>query len=81
MRSRSVSRRSTPAASTLEGSLLRMRSRSAHRERGGQDWVSHTALTPTPTHTPTGKSNGWVSKIKPCYIIVMPPYSMLAAVN
>ncbi|XP_067087347.1 plectin isoform X1 [Osmerus mordax] len=38
MRSRSVSRRSTPATSTLEGSLLRMRSRSAHRERGDQDW-------------------------------------------
>ncbi|XP_060893551.1 titin homolog [Labrus mixtus] len=33
MRSRSVSRRSAPSSSALEGSLSRMRSRSAHREQ------------------------------------------------
>ncbi|XP_071012475.1 plectin-like isoform X2 [Oncorhynchus clarkii lewisi] len=38
MRSRSVSRRSAPSDSAVEGSLSRMRSRSTHRERGGQSW-------------------------------------------
>ncbi|XP_024273144.2 trichohyalin isoform X3 [Oncorhynchus tshawytscha] len=38
MRSRSVSRRSAPPDSAVEGSLSRMRSRSTHRERGGQSW-------------------------------------------
>ncbi|XP_058491208.1 titin homolog isoform X1 [Solea solea] len=39
MRSRSVSRRSTPSSSSLEVSLSRMRSRSAHRERDRHSWV------------------------------------------
>ncbi|XP_056232197.1 trichohyalin isoform X1 [Seriola aureovittata] len=39
MRSRSVSRRSTPSSSAVEGSLSRMRSRSAHRERDRHSWV------------------------------------------
>ncbi|KAM4616502.1 uncharacterized protein ACJ7VT_009374 isoform 1-T2 [Polymixia lowei] len=39
MRSRSVSRRSAPLESTVEGSLSRMRSRSAHRERDRRSWV------------------------------------------
>ncbi|KAF7654684.1 hypothetical protein LDENG_00066380 [Lucifuga dentata] len=38
MRSRSVSRRSTPSNSSLEGNLSRMRSRSAQRERDRQIW-------------------------------------------
>ncbi|XP_064822423.1 plectin-like isoform X2 [Oncorhynchus masou masou] len=38
MRSRSVSRRSAPSDSAVEGSLSRMRSRSTHRERGGPSW-------------------------------------------
>ncbi|XP_041718338.2 uncharacterized protein si:ch73-138n13.1 [Coregonus clupeaformis] len=38
MRSRSVSRRSAPSESAVEGTLSRMRSRSAHRERGQQSW-------------------------------------------
>lgn len=43
MRSRSVSRRSAPSSSALEGSLSRMRSRSAHREQDRYSWVSPTA--------------------------------------
>ncbi|XP_033946405.1 uncharacterized protein KIAA1671 [Pseudochaenichthys georgianus] len=39
MRSRSVSRRSAPSISAVEGSLSRMRSRSAHRELEDKDWV------------------------------------------
>ncbi|XP_069562731.1 uncharacterized protein KIAA1671 [Brachyistius frenatus] len=39
MRSRSVSRRSAPSGSAVEGSLSRMRSRSAHRERDRHSWV------------------------------------------
>ncbi|XP_029367561.1 calponin homology domain-containing protein DDB_G0272472 isoform X2 [Echeneis naucrates] len=39
MRSRSVSRRSAPSISAVEGSLSRMRSRSAHRERDRHSWV------------------------------------------
>lgn len=39
MRSRSVSRRSAPSGGALEGSLSRMRSRSAHRE-DRHSWVS-----------------------------------------
>ncbi|XP_070689663.1 calponin homology domain-containing protein DDB_G0272472 isoform X2 [Pempheris klunzingeri] len=39
MRSRSVSRRSAPSSSALEGSLSRMRSRSAHREQDRYSWV------------------------------------------
>ncbi|XP_040897726.1 calponin homology domain-containing protein DDB_G0272472 [Toxotes jaculatrix] len=39
MRSRSVSRRSAPSSSAVEGSLSRMRSRSAHRERDHHSWV------------------------------------------
>ncbi|XP_062273804.1 titin homolog [Scomber scombrus] len=39
MRSRSVSRRSAPSSSALEGSLSRMRSRSAHREQDRHSWV------------------------------------------
>ncbi|XP_061585735.1 titin homolog [Cololabis saira] len=39
MRSRSVSRRSAPSNSVVEGSLFRMRSRSAHREQGRDSWV------------------------------------------
>ncbi|XP_059193560.1 calponin homology domain-containing protein DDB_G0272472 [Centropristis striata] len=39
MRSRSVSRRSAPSASGVEGSLSRMRSRSAHREQDLNSWV------------------------------------------
>ncbi|KAM7019044.1 uncharacterized protein LKV04_009113 isoform 1-T2 [Tautogolabrus adspersus] len=38
MRSRSVSRRSAPSSSALEGSLSRMRSRSAHREQDLHSW-------------------------------------------
>ncbi|XP_041756766.1 uncharacterized protein KIAA1671 isoform X2 [Coregonus clupeaformis] len=38
MRSRSVSRRSAPSESAMEGTLSRMRSRSAHRERDRQSW-------------------------------------------
>ncbi|KAI9521651.1 hypothetical protein NQZ68_003806 [Dissostichus eleginoides] len=38
MRSRSVSRRSAPSISAVEGSLSRMRSRSAHRELEDKDW-------------------------------------------
>lgn len=38
MRSRSVSRRSAPCESSLEGSTNRMRSRSAHREKARQSW-------------------------------------------
>ncbi|XP_064882651.1 titin homolog isoform X2 [Oncorhynchus nerka] len=38
MRSRSVSRRSAPSESAVEGNLSRMRSRSAHRERDRQSW-------------------------------------------
>ncbi|XP_048856674.1 uncharacterized protein KIAA1671-like isoform X2 [Brienomyrus brachyistius] len=38
MRSRSVSRRSAPVESSPEGPLSRMRSRSAHRERGQHTW-------------------------------------------
>ncbi|MFT7796834.1 uncharacterized protein KIAA1671 homolog [Arapaima gigas] len=40
MRSRSVSRRSTPSENTAEGPLSRMRSRSAHREQGQHNWAS-----------------------------------------
>ncbi|XP_034025565.1 titin homolog [Thalassophryne amazonica] len=40
MRSRSVSRRSVPLNNSVEGSLFRMRSRSAHREQEHQRWVS-----------------------------------------
>ncbi|XP_067460070.1 trichohyalin [Thunnus thynnus] len=39
MRSRSVSRRSAPSSSAVEGSLSRMRSRSAHREQDRYSWV------------------------------------------
>ncbi|KAJ4942448.1 hypothetical protein JOQ06_012314 [Pogonophryne albipinna] len=39
MRSRSVSRRSAPSISAVEGSLSRMRSRSAHRELEDKDWI------------------------------------------
>ncbi|XP_035021701.2 titin homolog isoform X1 [Hippoglossus stenolepis] len=39
MRSRSVSRRSAPSFSTVEGSLSRMRSRSSHREQDRHSWV------------------------------------------
>uniref|UniRef100_A0AAQ6IGW0 Tankyrase 1-binding protein C-terminal domain-containing protein n=1 Tax=Anabas testudineus TaxID=64144 RepID=A0AAQ6IGW0_ANATE len=39
MRSRSVSRRSAPSSSAMEGNLSRMRSRSAHRERDRHSWV------------------------------------------
>ncbi|XP_042345001.1 calponin homology domain-containing protein DDB_G0272472 [Plectropomus leopardus] len=39
MRSRSVSRRSAPSSSAVEGSLSRMRSRSAHREQDRNSWV------------------------------------------
>ncbi|XP_076020789.1 uncharacterized protein LOC143011701 isoform X2 [Genypterus blacodes] len=39
MRSRSVSRRSAPSKIDVEGSLSRMRSRSAHREEDLQNWV------------------------------------------
>ncbi|XP_010781160.1 protein piccolo [Notothenia coriiceps] len=39
MRSRSVSRRSAPSISAVEGSLSRMRSRSAHRELEDKDLV------------------------------------------
>ncbi|XP_070759968.1 calponin homology domain-containing protein DDB_G0272472 [Enoplosus armatus] len=39
MRSRSVSRRSAPSSSAVEGSLSRMRSRSAHREQDRHSWV------------------------------------------
>lgn len=45
MRSRSVSRRSAPSISAVEGSLSRMRSRSAHRELEDKDWVSPAPLT------------------------------------
>ncbi|XP_041854988.1 protein piccolo isoform X2 [Melanotaenia boesemani] len=38
MRSRSVSRRSAPSSSAVEGNLSRMRSRSAHREQGRHSW-------------------------------------------
>ncbi|XP_029960477.1 zinc finger CCCH domain-containing protein 13 isoform X2 [Salarias fasciatus] len=38
-RSRSVSRRSAPASSSLEGNLSRVRSRSAHREQDRHSWV------------------------------------------
>lgn len=44
MRSRSVSRRSVPSSSAVEGSLSRMRSRSAHREQDRHSWVSLTEL-------------------------------------
>lgn len=43
MRSRSVSRRSAPSSSAVEGSLSRMRSRSAHREQDRHSWVSQAA--------------------------------------
>ncbi|KAM4576536.1 uncharacterized protein PAE49_006604 [Odontesthes bonariensis] len=39
MRSRSVSRRSAPSSSAEEGSLSRMRSRSAHRDQDRRIWV------------------------------------------
>ncbi|XP_029999930.1 titin homolog isoform X5 [Sphaeramia orbicularis] len=39
MRSRSVSRRSAPSSSAIEGSLSRVRSRSAHREQSRHSWV------------------------------------------
>ncbi|XP_037632920.1 titin homolog isoform X1 [Sebastes umbrosus] len=39
IRSRSVSRRSAPPSSAVEGSLSRMRSRSAHREQDLDSWV------------------------------------------
>ncbi|KAM9743110.1 uncharacterized protein ACNS7B_010727 [Menidia menidia] len=39
MRSRSVSRRSAPASSAVDGGLPRMRSRSAHREQDRGSWV------------------------------------------
>ncbi|XP_049433944.1 titin homolog [Epinephelus fuscoguttatus] len=39
MRSRSVSRRSAPSSVAVEGSLSRMRSRSAHREQDRNSWV------------------------------------------
>ncbi|XP_070293119.1 uncharacterized protein KIAA1671 isoform X2 [Salvelinus sp. IW2-2015] len=42
MRSRSVSRRSAPSESAVEGSLSRMRSRSAHRERDRQSWLKQS---------------------------------------
>ncbi|XP_034727217.1 calponin homology domain-containing protein DDB_G0272472 [Etheostoma cragini] len=38
MRSRSVSRRSAPLSSAVEGSLSRIRSRSAHREQNQNSW-------------------------------------------
>ncbi|XP_077416607.1 uncharacterized protein LOC144048471 [Vanacampus margaritifer] len=38
MRSRSMSRRSAPSGATLEKSLSRIRSRSAHREQDHQSW-------------------------------------------
>ncbi|KAJ7994100.1 hypothetical protein DPEC_G00262420 [Dallia pectoralis] len=38
MRSRSVSRRSAPSESVVDGNLSRMRSRSAHRERNPESW-------------------------------------------
>ncbi|XP_035854170.1 calponin homology domain-containing protein DDB_G0272472 isoform X3 [Sander lucioperca] len=38
MRSRSVSRRSAPLSSAVEGSLSRIRSRSAHREQDRNSW-------------------------------------------
>jgi hypothetical protein len=65
MRSRSVSRRSAPSDSAVEGSLSRMRSRSTHRERGGQSWVSPDALflytqVYTHTHTHTQSPNFWL---------------------
>lgn len=44
MRSRSVSRRSAPSSSALDGSLSRMRSRSAHREGDRHNWVSQAAI-------------------------------------
>ncbi|XP_070821158.1 capping protein-inhibiting regulator of actin dynamics [Chaetodon trifascialis] len=42
MRSRSVSRRSAPASSAVEGNLSRMRSRSAHREQQCSSWVQQS---------------------------------------
>ncbi|CAB1321807.1 unnamed protein product [Coregonus sp. 'balchen'] len=44
MRSRSVSRRSAPSESAVEGTLSRMRSRSAHRERGRQSWDDDSSV-------------------------------------
>lgn len=44
MRSRSASRRSAPSGGTSEGSLSRMRSRSAHRE-DRHSWVSPAVVT------------------------------------
>lgn len=43
LRSRSVSRRSVPAGSAVDGSPSRMRSRSAHREQDLQSRVSQAA--------------------------------------
>ncbi|KAM9360698.1 uncharacterized protein ABDE67_001319 [Symphorus nematophorus] len=45
MRSRSVSRRSAPSSSAVEGSLSRMRSRSAHREQDRHSWVQQKQST------------------------------------
>ncbi|XP_076586711.1 uncharacterized protein LOC143320726 [Chaetodon auriga] len=42
LRSRSVSRRSAPSSSTVEGNLSRMRSRSAHREQERHSWVQQS---------------------------------------
>ncbi|XP_054629476.1 calponin homology domain-containing protein DDB_G0272472 [Dunckerocampus dactyliophorus] len=39
MRSRSMSRRSAPSSGALEGSIYRIRSRSAHREQDHPSWV------------------------------------------
>ncbi|KAM4745805.1 LOW QUALITY PROTEIN: uncharacterized protein FYW61_015548 [Anableps anableps] len=51
MRSRSMSRRSAPSSSTVEGSLLRMRSRSAHREQDHHSLWDYTAKRPHRSQT------------------------------
>lgn len=61
MRSRSVSRRSAPPASAVEGNLSRMRSRSAHREQDRHSWVSPAAARPPQT---------WKDETRNCFSLI-----------
>ncbi|XP_032434061.1 nuclear-pore anchor [Xiphophorus hellerii] len=68
MRSRSMSRRSAPSSSAVEGSLLRMRSRSAHRELDHHSSVqqkqSSEADSGTPVRDTDSQYGTWETELR-----------------
>ncbi|XP_071374885.1 uncharacterized protein KIAA1671 isoform X2 [Centroberyx affinis] len=71
MRSRSVSRRSAPLNSAVEGSLSRMRSRSAHRERDRHSWQKQSVSgeedgkdSDTPVHETDSQYGTWETGLR-----------------